>query len=109
MYKFFMFAWIPIAVLSGFVLTKTRRVVVLVLVLLSILTSASVIIYNVGTDYTGASWAEYHVGLWVRDRTPQNSVFLTYYGINEPTSMIGGRLRVSSYVYWPYGHGEPLE
>jgi uncharacterized membrane protein len=23
--------------------------------------------------------------------------------------MIGGRLRVSSYVYWPYGHGEPLD
>jgi uncharacterized membrane protein len=22
--------------------------------------------------------------------------------------MIGGRLRVSSYVYWPYGHGIPL-
>lgn len=109
MYKFFMFAWIPIAVLAGIVLAKTPRIVIVTLVLLSIITSASVIIYNVGTDYTGASWGEYQLGLWVRDNTPQNSVFLTYYGIHEPPSMIGGRLRVSSYVYWPYGHGEPLD
>ena len=109
MYKFFMFAWIPIAVLAGIVLAKTPRIVIVTLVLLSIITSASVIIYNVGTNYTGASWSEYQLGLWVRDNTPQNSVFLTYYGVHEPSSMIGGRLRVSSYVYWPYGHGEPLD
>jgi len=23
--------------------------------------------------------------------------------------MIGGRVRVSSYIYWPYGHGVPLD
>ena len=88
---------------------KTRKIVVVTLVLLSVITSASVIVYNVGTDYTGASWSEYQLGLWVRDNTPQNCVFLTYYGIHEPPSMIGGRLRVSSYVYWPYGHGIPLD
>ena len=109
MYKFFMFAWIPIVVLAGIMLAKTPRVVIVTLVLLSVITSASVIIYNVGTNYSGASSTEYQLGLWVRDNTPQNSVFLTYYGIHEPTSMIGGRLRVSSYVYWPYGHGEPLD
>jgi hypothetical protein len=109
MYKFFMFAWIPIVVLAGILLAKTPKVVIITLVLLSIITSASVIIYNVETQYTGASCSEYTVGLWVRDNTPQNSVFLTYYGVHEPTSMIGGRMRVSSYVYWPYGHGEPLD
>jgi hypothetical protein len=96
-------------VLAGILLAKTPKVVIITLVLLSVITSASVIIYNVETAYTGASWSEYTVGLWVRDNTPQNSVFLTYYGVHEPTSMIGGRLRVSSYVYWPYGHGEPLD
>jgi hypothetical protein len=109
MYKFFIFAWVPIAVLSGILLTKTRRIVVVTLVLLSIITSASVIIYNVGTNYTGASWSEYQLGMWVRDNTPQNSVFLTYYSIHSPPAMIGGRLRVSSYVYWSYGHGVPLD
>ncbi len=108
MYKFFLFAWIPIAVLSGIMLAKSKRIVVVTLVLLSIITSASVISYNVGTQYTAVSWDEYKLGMWVRDNTPQNSVFLTYYSIQCPPSMVGGRLRVSSYVYWPYGHGVPL-
>ena len=108
MYKFFLFAWIPIAVLCGVMLAKANRILVLTLVLLSVLTSASVIISNVGTSYIGATWSEYDVGLWVRDNTPENSVFLTYYSINAPTGFIGGRLRVSSYINWPYGHGEPL-
>ena len=109
MYKFFMFAWIPIAVLSGIILAKVKwRLIVVMLVIFSVLTTTSVIIYNVGTDFLGATWNEYDAGLWIRDNTPQNSVFLTYYGIHEPPTMIGGRLRVSSYVYWPYGHGIPL-
>ncbi len=109
MYKFFMFAWVPIAILSGIMLAKTRRVLAITLVLLSIITTSSVIIYNVGTDYPGVSYNEYNLGLWVRNNTPQNAVFLTYYGIHEPPTMVAGRLRVSSYVYWPYGHGVPLD
>jgi hypothetical protein len=109
MYKFFMFAWVLIAVLSGIMLAKTRRILVVTLVLLSVMTTASVIAYNVGTDYAGVSWSEYQLGLWVRDHTPQKAVFLTYYGIHEPPTMIAGRVRVSSYVYWPYGHGIPLD
>ena len=109
MYKFFIFAWVPIAVLSGALLAKTRKTIIFTLVLLSIITSASVIIYNVGTNYTGASWSEYQLGLWVRSNTPEKSVFLTYYSIQCPVTMIGGRLRVDSYVYWPYGHGIPLD
>lgn len=108
MYKFFIFAWIPIAVLAGIMLAKTRKIVIVTLVLLSVITCASVIIYNVGTNYNGATWSEYQLGLWVRNNTPQNSVFLTYYSIQCPVTMIGGRLRIDSYVYWPYGHGIPL-
>ena len=113
MYKFFMFAWIPIAVLSSVVLAKVWvrnwRVAVLGLLLFSVLTSASVVVYNVGTNYSGASWNEYQLGLWIRDNTPSGSVFLTYYSIHAPSSMIGGQLRVSSYFNWAYGHGVPLD
>jgi hypothetical protein len=108
MYKFFMFAWIPIVVLAGIVLSKTPRIVALTLVLLSIITASSVVIYNVGTEFTAVSWSEYQLGVWVRDNIPENAVFLTYYSIQCPPSIIAGRLRITAYFYWPYGHGEPL-
>jgi uncharacterized membrane protein len=107
MYKFFIFAWVPIAVLTGIALARTRKVLAFGLILLCVLSSASVIIYNVGTNYSGASWDEYNLGMWVRDNTEQGSVFLTSSSIHCPPTMIGGRLRVSSYVNWPFGHGVP--
>lgn len=109
MYKFFIFAWIPIAVLSGAALARIKRSIALVLLLLSILTTASVIFYNVGTSYNAASWSEYNLGLWVRDNTEERAVFLTYYSIQCPPTMIGGRVRVASYVNWPYGHGVSVD
>ena len=108
MYKFFIFAWIPLAVLSGAALAKIKRSVAIGLLLLSILTSASVIIYNLGTNYAAANWNEFELGMWVRENTPQRSVFLTYYSIHCPPIMIGGRLAVASYINWAYGHGVPL-
>jgi hypothetical protein len=109
MYKFFIFAWVPIAVLSGAALARIRKSVALVLLLLSVLTTANVIIYNVGTSYQAASWDEYNLGMWVRGNTEERAVFLTYYSIQCPPTMIGGRLRVASYENWAYGHGVPLD
>ena len=109
MYKFFIFAWIPIAVLSGAALARLRKSLALVLLLLSVLTTASVITYNVGTSSQAASWDEYNLGMWVRENTEEQAVFLTYYSIHCPPTMIGGRLRVASYVNWPYGHGIAID
>ena len=109
MYKFFHFSWIPISVLSGTALARIRKDAAMLLLLLSVLASASVIIYNISTSYTAASWDEYNVGMWIRDNTEEKSVFLTYYSIHSPPTMIGGRLRVLSYLNWPYGHGIELE
>ncbi|MBN1244928.1 hypothetical protein JXA31_04985 [Candidatus Bathyarchaeota archaeon] len=109
MYKFFIFAWVPIAVLSGAALARIRKRIALVLLLLSVLTTASVITYNVGTSYQAANWDEYNLGMWVRNNTEERAVFLTYYSIHCPPAMIGGRLRVASYVNWPYGHGVALD
>ena len=109
MYKFFIFAWVPIAVLTGITLAKTKRSIAVVLLLFSILASPSVVLYNVGTSYPAANWSEYDAGLWVRENTEPQAVFLTYYSIHCPPTMIGGRLRVASYVNWVYGHGVPLD
>ncbi len=57
MYKFFIFAWIPISVLAAVMLSKTPKIVIVTLVLLSILASASVVIYNFGTNYPGGKLA----------------------------------------------------
>jgi uncharacterized membrane protein len=34
---------------------------------------------------------------------------LTYYSIHCPPIMIGGRLAVTSYANWAYGHGVPYD
>ena len=109
MYKFFIFAWVPIVLLASILLAKVSKRVVCAVILLSVITASSVIIYNVGTDYTALTWSEYDAALWIKDNTPQNSVFLTYYSIQCPVTMVAGRLRVDAYVYWSYGHGEPLD
>ncbi|MCW4024730.1 MAG: hypothetical protein NWF01_06815 [Candidatus Bathyarchaeota archaeon] len=136
MYKFYLFAWVPIAVLMGWFLTSTKNsttssisvsikpsrvprkfvragknIAVLTLVVLSVLSSISVVTFNLGANYQVATTNELQLGMWVRENTTQNSVFLTYpnYGIYSPPAYIGGRITVSSYINWPYGHGIPLE
>jgi uncharacterized membrane protein len=109
MYKFFHFAWIPISVLSGTALARIRKNAAIILLLLSVLASGSVAIYNLSTNYVVVSWDEYAVGMWIRGNTEERSVFLTYYSIHSPPAMIGGRLRVLSYLNWPYGHGIKLD
>ena len=108
MYKFLIFSWVPIAVLTGIALARTIKSIALVLILLSILASASVVIYDLGTNYPAASWDEYNLGVWVRENTPQKSVFLTYYSIHSPPIMVGGRERVLSYLTGPTVMDSPL-
>jgi uncharacterized membrane protein len=116
MYKFFHFAWIPIALTSGVMLAeiqaKLRKVgiaIAIVLLIFSTLSSVSVAMYNVCTSYVAADWNEFDAGMWVRENTEEKAVFLTFPSIHSPPTMIGGRLRVLSYLNWPYGHGIPLD
>jgi hypothetical protein len=109
MYKFFLFSWVPISVLSGTALARIRKDFAVALLLLSVLTSTSVVIYNISTSYVAASWDEYNLGIWIRDNTEEKAVFLTYYSIHSPPTMIGGRVRLLSYLNWPYGHGVALD
>ena len=39
------------------------------------------------------------------NNTPKNSVFICLPGVHSPISDIGGRLRLLSYINWPYSHG----
>ncbi len=51
------------------------------------------------------SEADLKAGLWIRENTPQRSVFLSLPTVHSPIDQIGGRLRVLSYINWPYSHG----
>ncbi len=120
MYKFFHYAWIAIALAAGCFLAdltvphlqntsrKLRLLILTAVVLLlvfSIFSSGLVAVWNLSTSYPCADRGEYETGLWVREHTPERSVFLTWSSIHAPVSMIGGRLRVLGYVNWAYGHG----
>ncbi len=113
MYKFFHYAWIPIAIAAGCFITdlesrlqwNSTLIVIPALLLFSILSSGMLITWNISTNYPAADVHEYEAGLWVRNNTPPKSVFLTWQSIHAPVSMIGGRLRVLGYVNWAYGHG----
>lgn len=109
MYTFFHFMWIPVAVASGIFLEglyrKKFRTVVAILIVFSVFTPFLDAAWNLSVKYPGYSLAEYKAGIWIRENTPQNSVFLEETGIHSPPSQIGGRLEVMGYGTWAYGHG----
>jgi hypothetical protein len=120
MYKFFHYAWIAVALAAGCFLAdlsvpnmrKTSRklrvlipTAIVLLLVFSMFSSGLVAVWNLSTSYSCADRGEYETGLWVREHTPERSVFLTWSSIHAPVSMIGGRLRVLGYVNWAYGHG----
>jgi hypothetical protein len=120
MYKFFHYAWIAIALAAGCFLADltvppvrkpSRKLKVFIptaivlLLVFSMFSSGLLAVWNLSTSYSCADRGGYETGLWVREHTPERSVFLTWSSIHAPVSMIGGRLRVLGYVNWAYGHG----
>lgn len=51
------------------------------------------------------SASDLDVGDWIRTFTPPKSVFVAYPTVHTPITQIAGRLRVLSYINWPYSHG----
>lgn len=109
MYKFFHYMWIPVAIATGCILgrlwDKKLYVIVICLVMFSVFTPFLDAAWNLSENYTAYSLDEYRAGLWVRDNTPQRSVFLEDASIHSPPTDIGGRLRIMGYGTWAYGQG----
>lgn len=68
-------------------------------------TSVNMLIHAYLNKTQGYSKGQYLVGVWLRKNTPQKSVFLTSPTVHSPVSDIAGRLRILSYINWPYSHG----
>lgn len=84
---------------------KLLTIFFLVVLVITSWTSINMLIHAYLNKTQGYSSGQYLVGIWIRENTPQKSVFLTSPTVHNPVSDIAGRLRVLSYINWPYSHG----
>ena len=90
---------------SNFKHKKISILIFAVIVLVSSLTSINMLFYSFLNKNRGYSLSDYDSGMWIIKNTPQRSVFVTMPTVHSAPSDIGGRLRVISYINWPYSHG----
>lgn len=84
---------------------KISILILAVIVLVSSLTSVNMLFYSFLNKNKGYSLGDYDSGIWIIKNTPQRSVFVTMPTVHSAPSDIGGRLRIISYINWPYSHG----
>lgn len=111
MFKFFYYAVpfisISICYISYKIYTKNKKYIYLFLIVLVFSSTASInmLIHSYLNKSAAYSFSEKEIGLWIRENTPPKSVFITYPSVHSPVSDIAGRIRVLSYINWPYSHG----
>jgi len=76
-----------------------------IVMIISSLTSVTLLFHSFLNKSMGYTMADYEAGMWVRENTPENSVFVTMPTVHSAPTDIGGRLRIISYINWPYSHG----
>jgi len=111
MFKFFYFA-VLFSVISTFwfleIIIK-NRFFGLFLTILLVITSTFSSLLTLANSFLNKNYAysynDFKVGFWIRENTPQKSVFVQIPTVHSPVTQIGGRLRVLSYINWPYSHG----
>lgn len=110
MLKFFYFMMIPVAVAAGEAMARGLKmkgggVLVAVVLMVSSLTAGLILCWSALNKNVAYSKAEWEAGGWIRENTAQKAVFLGLPTVHTPITQIGGRLRVLSYITWPYSHG----
>jgi hypothetical protein len=99
-----------ICILLGyyFANSKHKKLSIFIFVFLTIsssITSFNLLAHSYLNKNQGYSYPVYESGVWIRENTPQKSVFVTLPTVHSAPTDIGGRLRVISYINWPYSHG----
>lgn len=111
MFKFFYLAIVPVSILASFVLSILWRKTLLTrIIVVSILIFTSLTCFlDLGNSYFNKNFAysidDYETGLWIRNNTPQKSIFIESPKVHSAVTEIGGRLRILSYITWPFSHG----
>lgn len=111
MFKFFYIA-ILFATISSFwflsIVIKNKailRIVILFVLFVSTTSSFLTLAHSFLNKTSAYSLEDLKAGLWIREFTPKNSIFIGMPTVHSPIDQIGGRLRVLSYINWPYSHG----
>ena len=76
-----------------------------VIALISSLSSVNMLVHSYLNKSEGYSYSDYEAGIWIQNNVPQKAVFVTMPTVHSAPSDIGGRLRIISYINWPYSHG----
>lgn len=110
MLKFFYYLIPMVSVLLAFFYSKYKSVklsifIFVVVALVSSLTSVNMLVHSYLNKNKGYSYQDYESGIWITENTPQKSVFVTMPTVHSAPTDIGGRLRIISYINWPYSHG----
>jgi hypothetical protein len=110
MFKFFYYIIPLICILTALSFSRLRFkkisfVVFLMLSIPIIITSGILLTHSFLNKSVGYSQSDLSAGIWIRENVPQKSVFVTMPTVHSAVTDIGGRLRVISYINWPYSHG----
>lgn len=111
MFKFFYFACLFSVVFAFWFLNKVikEKALFICLALLITFSSTASSFLTLVNSFFNKNYAysldDLDVGMWIRENTPRKSVFIQSPTVHSPITQIGGRLRVLSYINWPYSHG----
>jgi len=110
MLKFYYYLIPLICVFLAYLFAKLRhkKIAIFIFIFITIissLTSINLLIHSYLNKTEGYSYSDYEAGLWIESNTPQKSIFVTMPTVHSAPTDIGGRLRIISYINWPYSHG----
>lgn len=110
MLKFFYYLIPLICVLLTYFYAKSKHkklsiLIFIMITIVSSLTSINLLVHSHLNKSQGYTYGDYEAGIWICNNTPQKSVFVTMPTVHSAPTDIGGRLRIISYISWPYSHG----
>ncbi|BCX14493.1 MAG: hypothetical protein KatS3mg088_176 [Patescibacteria group bacterium] len=110
MFKFFYYAVPLVSFLVVFFFSfipdqKGRMFLLSLILFFTSLTSVNLLFHSFLNKNIAYSLADYKAGMWIRNNIPEKSVFVTLPTVHSAPADIGGRLRIISYINWPYSHG----
>ena len=84
---------------------KLAVIFFIIITIISSLTSINLLFNSYLNKNEGYSYADFEVGSWIRNNIPQKAIFVTMPTVHSAPTDIAGRLRIISYINWPYSHG----